>query len=105
MTFDDVVCVGMHFRNAQAREIASALEPGNELLLDREPENPYDPNAIRVLYDLDGEPIHIGYVEREKAIYIADELDAHGGTGTATVTAMQSRGRNLHPVLRIEFEE
>ena len=104
MTFDEVLCVGMHFRPAQAREIASALEPGNTLQLEREPENPHDPNAIKVIYDLDGEPVHIGYIERDKAIYIADEFDAVG-SATATVTAMVSRGRNLHPLLTIEIAE
>lgn len=108
--FSDCLCVGMHFRPPLAREICSTLEVGAELSLEREPENPHDPNAIKVIYTLEGEPIHIGYIERDKAIFIADDLDAivevgRGDEVTTTITGFLSKGRNLHPVLSIELPD
>jgi hypothetical protein len=40
--------VGAHFR-PPAKAIIAALPVGTELTLEREPDNPYDPNAVKVL--------------------------------------------------------
>lgn len=93
--------VGMHFR-PPAKGILAALPGGTRLRLRREPENPYDANAIAVEvdpgdvevkwyprlrdecaafgHDWDelverGEPIHLGYVPRERAEEIAPKMD------------------------------
>lgn len=91
----------VHFR-PPSKTICSLLPIGAPLVLDREPENPYDPNAIRVwIVDLatqypdiaemalealreDGSeaepdfstPFHLGYLHREYAELLAPELDA-----------------------------
>lgn len=85
--------VGMHFR-PPAKAVMAHLPAGASLLLVREPENPYDPNAIKVLvgtdaipatqaesfaeacatmgrepedfYDHDG-PFHLGYIQAAHA--------------------------------------
>jgi hypothetical protein len=43
--------VGAHFR-PPAKQILAHLPAGAELILQREPENPYDSGAIRVLVDV-----------------------------------------------------
>lgn len=43
--------VGMHFR-PPAKAILAALRAGSPLVLEPEPDHPYDPKAIKVLVDL-----------------------------------------------------
>lgn len=43
-----VPLVGMHFR-PPAKQVLAALPSGAELILEPEPENPYDPKAVKVL--------------------------------------------------------
>lgn len=76
---------------------------GETLSLEREPENPYDENAIKVLYDLDGESLHIGYIAKEDAAFIAPHLD-EGSEFVTQVFDFETRGRNLHPLLKISDE-
>lgn len=40
--------------------------------LEREPSNPHDPNAIKVLDTSDGGRIHVGYIPRDVAEIVAD---------------------------------
>lgn len=42
-----VALVGMHFR-PPAKALLAVLPGGATLLLEREPDNPYDPNAVKV---------------------------------------------------------
>ena len=49
------------------------VEPGDPLVLRRDPENPHDPNAIAVDATA-GE--QVGWVPRELAIHVAADLDA-----------------------------
>jgi len=46
-------------------------EEGDPLTLEREPNNPQDPNAIKVLH----EGRHLGYIGREQAAGLAPALD------------------------------
>ena len=96
-TFSNVACVGMHFRGAAAVQAAAALSEGDTLDLRREPDNAYDSNAIQVYL----EDLHLGYVERDQAAWIAPLID-DGGTAEATVTSLEQRGKNIHPILTIE---
>jgi HIRAN domain-containing protein len=50
MTPVQTVVVGTKFRGAVAIEAAGRLRKGDALRLEREPENPFDPNAIAVYY-------------------------------------------------------
>ena len=65
---------GTSFRGIEAQAIAQNLIEGQELVLQREPSNAFDENAIAVL---DPETqIHIGYVAKEVAADLAPEMDA-----------------------------
>lgn len=97
--FENVLCVGMHFRGGDAKAIAESLTAESEIRLEREPENPYDAYAIRVLI----EDQHIGYIERDKAAWISPLLD-EGRSATVRCTGHVLRGKNNHPLLQIEVE-
>lgn len=63
--------MGVNFRPAEAKERVKALEIGERLLLEREPSNEYDPNAVKVKTQ-DG--FFIGYVARTNNYEVADHL-------------------------------
>lgn len=86
--------VGVNFRPREAKDIVTELEPGDNVLLRREPSNAYDSNAIKVLVDIgkggDGpNEVHIGYVAKEEAVILAPMLDEQspGDIFEATVYA------------------
>ena len=58
--------VGMQYHEATVR-------PGEKIYLEREPENPYDPNTILVK-NASFQPV--GYLPREMAVWLAPLLDA-----------------------------
>ncbi len=62
--------VGVTFENRQA--VVAALSDGEKLILVREPDNPYDPNAVRV--EKTGE-IQIGFLNARLARHFAPLLD------------------------------
>lgn len=70
--FPNVSVVGMYFRGPHAKAWAEQVPIGEELFYEREPENPYDPSAIKIMYNLE----HVGYVERGQAAFIAPHIDA-----------------------------
>jgi helicase len=51
-------------------EVASRIQVGNQLELQAEPDNEYDPSAVSILFN--GK--QVGYVEREKARIISKEI-------------------------------
>jgi len=61
---------GVTFEGRQ--DIIRKLGPGSPLFLERQPENPYDCNAIKLL-TISGE--HIGYVGRVLAESLAESMD------------------------------
>lgn len=71
LTFPNVRVVGMHFRGADAKEAAANLKPEQSLRLEREPENAFDGNAIKVFF----EDLWLGYVEASQAAWIAPNMD------------------------------
>lgn len=75
-----VQLVGASFRPAEARDIVRTLEIGEEVGLERDPNNPHDANAVLVIAD----NMHIGFVARDDAAVIAPLLDA-GETFSARV--------------------
>lgn len=64
---------GLSFRPMDAKAFANNLAERDPLLIEREPTNAYDPNAIKVLSP-DGN-LHLGYVAKEVAIEIAPLMD------------------------------
>jgi len=65
---------GLSFRPIEAKVIAQNLIEGSPLVLQREPDNAFDENAIMVL-DPDTQ-VHLGYVAKEVAVDLAAEMDA-----------------------------
>lgn len=61
--------VGVNFRGKAARERVNSSLAGQLVLLEKEPENPYDPNAIKVLAPWPDNPelppTFIGYIPKE----------------------------------------
>ncbi len=64
---------GSKFRPMEAQAVVARLETDEAVELEREPDNPYDENAIKVIAH--GE--HIGYVAKEDAVEIASIMDNH----------------------------
>jgi hypothetical protein len=95
-TFPGVQVVGMHFRPNGKAIVESLLAPAS-FDLEREPGNSYDPYAIKVMYD--GE--HIGYVERQQAMFIAPWMD-QGVEYACIATEFREHNRNLYPIVTIE---
>jgi len=91
--------VGVTFDGRQA--VVAKLAVGEQIILRREPTNPYDANAIRVERQSCDQ---IGYIDRYKAASLAPLFDACGGIGNGSVvqlTGDQSNGMSLGVV--IEF--
>lgn len=65
---------GAYYRGQEVLDLIDTFEENTELTLEREPENEYDPFAIKILY----EGIHLGYVPKEMAAYL--DLDEVGTT-------------------------
>lgn len=95
--FEEISVVGMHFRGAWAKEYCAALQGGEILRLEREPDNAYDAFAIKVLTP-GGQ--HLGYIEGSKASFIAVEID-EGGDWVAEVTSTEVRKNNIHPIVTV----
>jgi hypothetical protein len=78
-------------------EALGRLAVGDNVLLEREPENPHDPNAIRVR---SVEGVDLGYLAREVARGIAGRLD-DGQLVTAEVTILDVAGPELRVTLTL----
>ncbi len=92
--------VGVTFEGRQ--NVVAQLTPGEEVLLRREPGNPFDPHAIQVVRS-DGSVV--GYLNSALAGRLAPRLD-RGVRYRATVTGVTGGGdRNLGVNLRVEQDD
>lgn len=101
MKFPNVAVVGMFFREKEgvpAKTLVENMVPPLSLTLIREPENPFDNFAIKVIYQ--GQ--HIGYIESSQAMWIAPHMD-EGAEATCTVDRLEERKNNLHPICTIRL--
>lgn len=62
---------GNAYRQPGERKRYARLENGESLTLEAEPQNPYDPNAVKVLSK---EGVHLGYMPRDMAAQWHDKL-------------------------------
>ena len=69
------------------QDVAQNVHRGDSLTTEREPDNPYDANAVR-LYHNGGET---GYVPARHVVWVAEILD-RGGPLTITVAAIKQSG-------------
>jgi hypothetical protein len=91
---------GANFRPREARDLVRDLGIGDELTLERDKNNEYDANAIRVLYD--GQ--HLGFIERTVAARLAPFMDSEAVVGlpsTYTCTVIDGGVSPLKPLLEI----
>ena len=84
------------FRHYEAPNLWGEIKPGDPLTLVREPDNPHDPNAVRVEW----RTFKLGYVPRAENATVARQLD-RGTPLAARVSKVQA---TRAPNKRIEFE-
>lgn len=89
--------VGTHFRDSEAKRLVNALVVGDDnFTFEREPDNEYDPNAIKVLVD----DVHVGYLARANNHSLAEDMD-NGAEPTARLIDHDGR----KPVLLVEWDD
>jgi len=75
------------------------IKTGTELMMEREPTNPKDPNAVKVSI----KNIHIGYVEKDFAVDLSKKMKDHDVTHRiCTVVAIRSSPLDK-PILVVEY--
>jgi hypothetical protein len=65
-----VKVAGCSFRSASVAKIVNEVDSGNPVTikLQEDPENQYDPNAVKVIaVTMDGDEHHVGFIPREDA--------------------------------------
>lgn len=91
--------MGAAHRDAAARSIVQSLREGDALTLERDPDNAYDENAVRVMW----QDVWVGFLERGVAAEVGPRMDA--GESFACTVHMFPDGtgsQRLKPLLRIE---
>ncbi len=83
---------GVTFEGRQ--ELVRSLRPGESLILRREPENPHDPHAVKVVL---GSGAHIGYLSARVAARLAPSMDT-GIRYAATVSQLTGGGERSYGV-------
>lgn len=82
---------GLRHRGAEAENEVRRLAPGEPLVLQPDPENPYDPRALRVLTTVRG--VHLGFVPR----YLCDDVHALQHAAGQDEVHVQVRRINSQP--------
>jgi len=60
-----------------------SIHSGLPVSLEKEPDNPHDPNAIKVIAHTGDRAIHIGYVPREINVIVGEVIDKSNEGGIA----------------------
>lgn len=84
------------FRHYDGREVWREMKPGDRLQLVREPDNPYDANAVRVEW----RGVKLGYVPRGDNAAVARQM----GRGVMLEARVAALRENRNHTVRIEFE-
>ena len=79
------------FRHYQAPEVWHDVKAGDRLELVREPDNPYDPNAVRI----DWQGRKLGYLPRRDNAAVARQLDRGAALQAMVVQLVQNRNRSV----------
>ena len=87
---------GANFRPAEAKQAIKEAEIGDTVELEADPENPYDPNAVKVI--LEGE--FVGFVPKTDNAPLAAAL-ADGATIEGEIIAFES---TLKPVIEVTLD-
>jgi hypothetical protein len=84
------------FRHYDGGAVLRDLKPGARLELVREPENPYDANAVRVEW----RGVMLGYVPRRDNAAVARQMDRGAALEARLAGLLENRNRSV----RLEFE-
>jgi hypothetical protein len=84
------------FRHYDGGEVLRDLKPGDRLELVREPDNPYDANAVRVEW----RGVKLGYVPRRDNAAVARQMDRGAALEARLAGLLENRNRSV----RLEFE-
>lgn len=87
-------------RSAERRDACEACSEGDAVVLEREPDNPYDRNAI-LIRDLSGE--EMGYVPRDAAASYASLLDLGSKQTFSVKKCLETAAGRVIPVIRGEL--
>ena len=95
----EIICklVGANFRPSDAKIALSELDIGDQLFLERDPTNPYDANAVKVLT---ASGVWIGFIPRDHNFDLAQALDAE----TDYTCEVLDREEMLKPTLKISVD-
>jgi len=95
--------VGTTFNGRQS--VVAQLKQGEKVILERDPHNPYDCHAIKVVRQ-NGQ--HFGYLDRFLAAKLASQLDHYGRPVKAIVSALSGgyyAGSNLGVMVQFEIPD
>ena len=97
----ELLCKGLWFRSDEEKAAAFALEPGDPVTLEREPDNEFDPNAIKVLTG----DSHIGYIDAGAAALLCSLLEDEDGAEMPSATFIRQVPYNnaVHLLLDVDF--
>ncbi len=84
------------FRYYEGKDLWTMMRVGDNLLLQREPQNPHDANAVRVLWRNE----MLGYIPRRENSDVARQMDRGAPVKARIVQLKEAR----NPWQRIEFE-
>lgn len=59
----------------QARSVLSEMAEGDVLILEPEPTNPYDPNAVRIIFDNGDKRAMLGFVPKKFSSEVSAALE------------------------------
>lgn len=95
---------GHNKRGPEILAYVTALEPGHEVVLVREPTNQFDKNAVQV-HAVDGEGLKmIGFIAKAHNRRVAAWMDANDGDGgLTTVFGYAGTGKSKVPAIKIVF--
>jgi hypothetical protein len=98
--------VGVTFKDRQGKlwNIRKQMNNGEKLtiMLRREPSNPYDKNAIAVLAQCGESTAKVGYVPADKALWLAERMDA--GLSVRAYKGMLTGGSGRAKTIGLTFE-
>ncbi len=86
---------GVTFEGRQ--DIIKGLHSGTDIMFERDPENKYDPNAVKVL----AEGKHIGFLPRGS--WVAKEMD-NGKRFKAYISQITGGGSGMSYGVNVDFE-
>ena len=88
-----------NIRRDGSHEVCAKLVPGEALIFKREPDNPHDPNAVKVVREANEEE-KAGYVNRLQAKAVGQWLEE----GEVTASVFKFNGRSVYPRLFVNVD-